>query len=227
MDYFSTIRPPKAPNLPIGPVDYDQRYQDQLLNVLRLYFNTIDNFGLQVINTDITPTNGSTLLFPHVAASDSTNQYAGGDDTPTLVAWNTPESIYGFTLNLDGSATCNYSGIYKITYSLQLVNNATSSDHTAYIWLKTDGTLVPRSTTAFTIPKAASVNSYVGAYSEVVFDIVAGEEIRLYWATDKAATSGGTKGVYIYAEAAQTSPYARPAIPSAIGSITFVSAPTP
>ena len=54
MDYFSTIRPPKAPNLPIGPVEYDQRYQDQLLNVLRLYFNTIDNFGLQVVNTDIT-----------------------------------------------------------------------------------------------------------------------------------------------------------------------------
>ena len=224
-DSTNILRPPKSPNLPLGPVDYSQRYQDQLLNVLRLYFNTIDNFGSQVIN-DLLDTDGSGLVFPHIAASDTTNQYAGGDDTPTLVAWNTPESIYGFTLNLDGSATCNYSGTYKITYSLQLVNNATSSDHTAYIWLKTDGTLVPRSTTAFTIPKADSVNSYVGAYSEVVFDIVAGEEIRLDWATDKAATSGGTKGVYIYAEAAQTSPYARPAIPSAIGSITFVSAPT-
>lgn len=227
MKYFADIRPPKSPNLPLGPVDYSQRYQDQLLNILRLYFNTIDNFTQQVANTDITPTDGTTLKFPHVAASDTTDQYAGGDDTPTLVAWNQTESIYGFTLNLDGSATCNVSGIYKITYSLQLVNNATSSEHTAYVWLKTDGTLVPRSTTAFTIPKATSVDSYVGAYSEVVFDITAGEEIRLYWATDKAATAGGTKGVYIYAEPAQTSPYARPAIPSAIGSITFVSALTP
>lgn len=35
--------PTKAPNLPSGPVQYDQRYQDQLGNVLRLYFNQIDN----------------------------------------------------------------------------------------------------------------------------------------------------------------------------------------
>ena len=217
------LRPPKAPNLPIGPVEYDQRYQDQFLNVLRLYFNTIDNFGLALASTD---SGGGLLSFPHVAASDSTDQYAGGDDTPTLVKFSVAESILGFTLNVDGSATCNISGTYKITYSLQLVNTATSSEHTAYVWLKTDGTLVDRSTTAFTIQKATSVDSYICAYSEVVFDIQAGEQIRLYWATDKAATAGGTKGVYIYAEAAQTSPYARPAIPSSIGSITFVSAPT-
>ena len=35
--------PPKAPNLPIGPVEYEQRYQDQFSNVLRLYFNQLDN----------------------------------------------------------------------------------------------------------------------------------------------------------------------------------------
>lgn len=33
----------KAPNLPIGPVEYAQRFQDQYSNVLRLYFNEIDN----------------------------------------------------------------------------------------------------------------------------------------------------------------------------------------
>ena len=35
----------KAPNLPIAPVDYSQQYQDQLNNVLRLYFNQLDNPG--------------------------------------------------------------------------------------------------------------------------------------------------------------------------------------
>jgi hypothetical protein len=38
------LRSTKAPNIPIGPVDYDQRYIDQLTNALRLYFTTIDNF---------------------------------------------------------------------------------------------------------------------------------------------------------------------------------------
>ena len=39
------LRPSKAPNLPIAPVEYNQQYQDQLNNALRLYFATIDNFS--------------------------------------------------------------------------------------------------------------------------------------------------------------------------------------
>jgi hypothetical protein len=38
------LKPTKAPNIPVGPVDYDQRYIDQLTNVLRLYFTSVDNF---------------------------------------------------------------------------------------------------------------------------------------------------------------------------------------
>jgi hypothetical protein len=38
------LRSSKAPNLLVAPVDYDQRYQDQLNNALRLYFNQVDNF---------------------------------------------------------------------------------------------------------------------------------------------------------------------------------------
>jgi hypothetical protein len=38
------LRATKAPNLPIGPVDYDQRYIDQLINAFRLYFTQVDNF---------------------------------------------------------------------------------------------------------------------------------------------------------------------------------------
>jgi hypothetical protein len=38
------LKSTKAPNIPIGPVDYDQRYIDQLTNALRLYFTEIDNF---------------------------------------------------------------------------------------------------------------------------------------------------------------------------------------
>ena len=45
-----TLRPPKAPNLLIAPVVYDQRYVDQLNNALRLYFNQIDNFSSAAVN---------------------------------------------------------------------------------------------------------------------------------------------------------------------------------
>jgi hypothetical protein len=52
------IFPAVSPNLPVGPLEYDQRYQDQLLNVLRLYFNQLDGNNAQIIQA----VNGLTTL---------------------------------------------------------------------------------------------------------------------------------------------------------------------
>ena len=89
---------------------------------------------------------------------------------------------------------------------------------------RSNGTNVPNSTTIFSVParKSAGVYSYVCGYSEVVFDLDVGDSVGLWWGTDQHATSGGALGLWIYARAAQTSPMAYPATPSAIGSITFV-----
>jgi hypothetical protein len=219
------LRPSKAPNLLVAPVDYRQTYIDQLLNALRLYFNQIDN-GLSSLFSD---TGGAGLSLPHIAASDSTDQLATADNTPTEVKWNALESGLGWTLNAPGTATANVPGVYTIRYSLQLANTD-NAQHDAAIWLKinTGSGLadVPRSATVFSIParKSNGVFSYVCAYSEATFQVNAGDTIALYWATNQAYdTSPATDGVYIEALAAQTSPYARPAVPSAIGSITFVS----
>lgn len=46
---MTTLQPTKAPNLPLATTDYLPAYQDQLLNVLRLYFNQIDNFTQNTI----------------------------------------------------------------------------------------------------------------------------------------------------------------------------------
>jgi hypothetical protein len=216
-----TLRPPKAPNLLVAPIVYDQRYIDQLTNALRLYFNQIDN-GLGFL---FSGTGGSTLSLPFVAASDSTDQITADANTPTVVKWNTLEGGNGFTLNSPGSATALVSGVYKITYSLQFVNTD-NAIHNAAVWLKVNNVDVPRSTTVFTLQarKSAGVFNFVCAYSEVVFSLEAGDEMELYWAADAAyRVSPARDGIYIEAIAAQTVPYVRPAVPSAIGSITFVS----
>ena len=216
-----TLRPPKAPNLLVAPIVYDQRYIDQLTNALRLYFNQIDN-GLGFL---FSGTGGSTLSLPFVAASDSTDQITADANTPTVVKWNTLEGGNGFTLNSPGSATALVSGVYKITYSLQFVNTD-NAIHNAAVWLKVNNVDVPRSTTVFTLQarKSAGVFNFVCASSEVVFSLEAGAEMELYWAADAAyRVSPARDGIYIEAIAAQASPYARPAVPSAIGSITFVS----
>ena len=169
---------------------------------------------------------GAGIILPHIAASDSTDQYAGGNDTPTVVAFNTLDSGFGWTLNAPGSATADYPGIYKITYSAQLVNTD-NVIHNATFWLKLNTNNVINSATIFSIParKSAGVFSYVTAYSEITFEVAAGDDIELYWATEQAYNPvGPVDGIFIYHDAAQTVPYSRPAVPSVIGSITFVSA---
>lgn len=222
---YIPLRPPKAPNLPIAPTEYQQSFIDQTNNVLRLYFNQIDNDFSSLLS----PNGGDYLSFSHICASDSTDQYAGGNDTPTVVNWNTLDSGSGFTLAAPGTAIAQVSGVYKITYSAQLVNTD-NAIHNATFWLKVDSgsgfVNVPNSATIFSIParKSAGVPSYVTAYSEVTFQVNSGDEIELWWATTQAYNPvGPVEGVYIYHDPAQTVPYARPAVPSVIGSITFIS----
>jgi hypothetical protein len=136
------------------------------------------------------------------------------------------EGSNGFTLNVDNTATVTYPGVYKIDYSLQFANTA-NSEHDVYVWLEIDGgTQVANSSSLWHIParKSSGDPSYVLAYSSVVFETPAEETVSLWWATDKAYNSTGpVDGVYMAALAAQTVPYDRPANPSAVGSIVFVS----
>jgi len=218
---------PANPNLPLGTEQYERRYQDQFANVLRLYFNQLRNALAELFGPD----GGRYIGFPHIAASDSAIQYATAANTPTIVKWNTLDAGSGFTLNSNNTATAQIAGIYKITYSLQFANND-NAIHDAIVWLRVNGTVttsandVPGSTTVFTLQarKSALLPNFVCGYSEVVFTLNAGDSVGLWWGTDQAATSGGATGIYIDYRAAQTSPMAYPAVPSALGSITFVSA---
>ena len=219
--------PPKGPNLPIGPTEYSQQYQDQFTNVLRLYFNELDNFASGIGGTS----GGSYLKFPFIAAQDTTAQYATANNTATIILWNTLSNGSGFTLNANSTATAEVSGIYKITYSLQFANND-NAQHDSIVWLRSNGSNsacdISQSTTIFSLParKSVGVPAYVCGYSEVVFPLNAGDNVGLWWGTDQAANATTRVGNYIFYQAAQTTPMAYPAVPSAIGSITFVSALT-
>jgi hypothetical protein len=213
----------RAPALPLPKNEYQREQFDQLVRSLRIYFNQLDS--TTPLQNDFYIGRGNRLVFPHIAASDSTDQVAGGNNTATVVKWDTLESGFGWTLNSPGSATAEYAGVYTIRYSLQFINSS-NAIHFATVWLKVNNTDVANSATIFAVPAAKNntTPSYVAAYSEVTFAVDAGDEIELYWATDLAGNpTTPTDGIYIFHDAAQTTPFARPAIPSAIGSISFVS----
>ena len=54
------LNPTKAPNLPLATKEYLPAYQDQLLNIIRLYFHQIDNFTQK----SIIPPSGETADRP-------------------------------------------------------------------------------------------------------------------------------------------------------------------
>ncbi len=280
----------KSPSLPFGTVEYNRGYQDQLNNILRIYFNSVDSAldqiitllnnggyfpsldvgtldattvnatdvntyrllstyaalqnltasGIQggnIIGNNITGSKvnsslftglGSEITLPHIGASDTTDQYATADNTPTIVKWNTLDAGFGFSL-ASNAATTTYDGTYKIDYSLQFVNTD-NAYHDVTVWLRVNNNDVDRSATKFTLPprKSAGNPSYLLAYSTIPFIVSAGDDIELWWATDKAySTTGPVDGVYMEYLPAQTSPYAHPSTPSAIGAITYMSAPQP
>ena len=221
-----------APALPLPQDLYDPLSEADKIRVLRLYFNLLDNyFSSTILDALNGGVGGNGITFPHIAASDSTDQIAGGNNTATGVKWNTLESGFGWTLNSPGSATAAVAGVYRITFSLQFINTA-NAIHYATVWLKVNTNDVANSSTIFTIPARKSASpgeeGYLAAYSEATFSVGVGDEIELYWATDLAGNpTTPTNGVYMFHDAAQTSPFARPAIPSAIGSITYVSALPP
>lgn len=219
MAILNQLRNVVAPNLPVASAQYSQQYTDEYSNVLRLYFNQLSNL------TGVISSVNSGLQLSHIGASDTTDQYATADNTPTIVKWNTLDSGLGFTLNSDNSATAQYSGVYKIDYSLQFANTINAA-HDVDIWLRVNNIDVVGSTSKITLParKSAGVPSYVLAVSFVVFKLNAGDIVKLYWATDKAfIVSPAADGVYMEYKPAQTSPFAHPSIPSAIGAISFMS----
>lgn len=78
---------PQQPRLPVAPQQYDAQYQEQYSNILRLYFNQLQNFN-QLFTTN---TGGSLLRFPNGAFhQDGTTTLTGAmtnvSTTPIQVA---------------------------------------------------------------------------------------------------------------------------------------------
>ena len=132
---ISSLRPPKAPNLPIAPVDYTQTYQDQLLNALRLYFNQIDNFGFGLSN-NTNGGGGSLLTFPNGAFhQDGTTTLTTGisnvSTTPIVVA-----STVGFPSSgwiLIGNEIISYTTTTATTFDGTITRGVLGTTNVAHV----------------------------------------------------------------------------------------------
>jgi hypothetical protein len=148
-----TLRPPKAPNLPIAPVEYAQQYQDQVLNALRLYFNQIDNFAQPFTAS----TGGSLLQFPNGAFHQDgfttlTNTIPNSSSTAAIVVGSTAMFASAGTIligkeliSYTGKTATSFTGITRSEYG------SSGTSHTAGVYV-TEAQAVPSATTALAIP---------------------------------------------------------------------------
>lgn len=207
----TSIRNTVAPNLPIGPVEYNQNYQDQFSNALRLYFNQVDN----VTGALLGDTGGKYLGNTYISVQNNSNVTATAN-TATLVTINTLD--YSSSMTLANSAvTVSQSGIYNFQFSVQ-VQNSDNDIHYADIWLRKNGADIAATASRIVLParKNASEFNYAIAAANFFVSLNTGDSVALYWATDFNTVS-------LVSLPALTSPYIRPVSPSVVATLSFVS----
>jgi hypothetical protein len=206
------LRPSKAPNLPIGPVEYAQGYQDQLLNALRLYFNQIDNFSQALSGSN----GGANVQFPYGAFSSFTSQSTTAN-TATLLSIDITDFSNGVSVNGSSSMVVENPGIYNMQFSVQ-IQNLDNAPEDVFIWLKQNGTDIVGSTGKVGMParKAAGNPSHDIKGWNYFLSMNAGDRVQIYWSTTNA-------NVTIPTYAASASP-TKPSTASVVATMTFVSA---
>ena len=208
------VIPPKNPRLPAAPVEYDQRFIDATLSILRQYFNTIDNFAQSFTDTY----GGAYLQFPYGAFSSDQDQTATAN-TATLMTLNTTDFSNTVTIS-SSKITTAIAGYYNLQFSVQLENND-NAPQDVYIWLKQNGTDITGSTGVVGMPARKSVGDpFHAIYGWNYFvKMAANDYIEIYWSTTNA-------NVTIQYYAASGTP-TKPSTQSVVATLSFVSANLP
>lgn len=201
-----------APNLPLAPYTYDSKYHEQQNNVLRLYFNQIDNIVRQLT----TSTDTSGLRVPYGAFSDFTSQTTTAN-TATLMALSVTDFSNDVTLATSSKITVANAGIYNLQFSAQLqsLNNAPQD---VYIWLKQNGTDITGSTGRVGLPARKNPGDPFHDIKgwNYFLSMNANDYVQIYWSTTDV-------DVTIQTYAASGSP-TKPSTASVVATMSFVSA---
>jgi hypothetical protein len=198
-----------APNLPLPLVEYDRQYFDQLLNVLRLYFNRLDALTTQLMTSgSIDP---SLINVPNGLFFNTADQTLAAIDTGYPITFN-QTYLNNFVALQSGSTSkieVAVAGVYNFQLSAQLKStNASAKD--VQIWIKRGTTTIGYSGHRYTVEGS---DNHMNVNWIFDIDLAANEYIEMYWGADDTAVT---------MEAIPASaPY--PAVASAVMAVNFVA----
>jgi len=199
---------PKAPSLPFATVQYEQRYIDQLCNVLRLYFNQVDNIFKQILSV----AGGSNISFPNGSFYLTTQQTIPVINTAYAIPFNNTAISNQVSIGSPTSRiVVDVAGYYNFQFSAQLAKTAGILTN-IWVWPRVNGIDIPYSNTK--VQLEGLYTSDTPAAWNFVLPMNAGGYFELMWAADNT-------GAILKSAAANSF---SPAIPPVILTATFVSA---
>jgi len=206
------LESPSIPSLGFPPEGYERRHFNENYGALNNYFRKVTS----VLGSLFGPKGGKFMNTPHGAFQDSTDQTAANTTTAYAITFNTTDFSNGVTMASGSRITVADAGIWNLQFSIQFTNT-TNASQDVDVWFRVNGTNVANSNSRFGFaPRKGAGDPYhtIAAMNYFV-SLNATDYVEIMWRTTDV-------GVTIEQYAAGTSP-TRPAVPSAIVTMSFVS----
>ena len=206
------LESPSIPSLGFPPEAYERRHLNENYSALNGYFRKVTT----VLGSLFGPNGGKFLNHPHGAFQDSTDQTAANTTTAYAVTFNTTDFSNGVTMASGSRITVADAGIWNLQFSIQL-KNTTNDGQDVDIWFRKNGTNIANSNSRFHLVarKGTGDPSHIIAALNFFVSMNSNDYIEIMWRTENT-------GVSIEAFGTSASP-TRPAVPSAIVTMSFVS----
>jgi hypothetical protein len=211
-NFYQQLQTPAVPDLPNPQDRYDRLTVAQTNGALRTFFLKLTN-ALQSLAS---PRGGRFINMPYGAFQDSTNQVAANTTTAYAITFDTTDFNNGVTLSNSSRLNVSQAGIYNIQFSIQF-KNTTNDTQDVDVWFKKNGTNIDKSNSRFGLGPRKSSGDPTHMVSAMNFfvSMETNDYVELMWRPSDV-------GVSIEHYAASFTP-TRPAIPSVIATMTFVS----
>ena len=206
------ISTPAQPNLGSPAPAYDQGFMATSFGGLNVYFSKLTAIFAALFGQR----GGKYINAPYGAFQDSTDQTAANTTTAYAVTFDTTDFSNGVTLSDSSRLNVAQAGIYNSQFSIQF-KNTTNDTQDVDVWFMKNGTNIDKSNSRFGMhPRKSSGDpSHVIASLNFFVSLAANDYVEIMWRTSDV-------GVSIEHYADSSSP-TRPAVPSIIATLSFVS----
>jgi hypothetical protein len=206
------ITPPTAPNLGSADVAYDQGFFTQSFGGLNTYFSKLTALFSALFGRR----GGKWINNPYGAFQDGTDQTAANTTTAYAITFDTTDFSNGVTLSNSSRLNVAQAGIYNLQFSIQF-KNTTNDGQDVDVWFRKNGTNIDNSNSRFHLSqrKSAGDPSHLIAALNFFVNLAANDYVEIMWRTTSTSVS-------IEHFAASSTP-TRPAVPSVIATLSFVS----